>query len=668
MTNDETRRPGPLQRLLRLCIGLQFVGLASLYPAPARADDAALLAPATDGSRVALVIGQSDYRGLPLPSATADATVIANNLEAAGFEVEAGSDQPEFGISERISSFIEKINRNGTATTGVVYISGRFAQINGENLLLPVTARIDRASDAALYGYSIQKLLSALAAVPMKACVIMIDASAPPDSIAGDNTFAPGLAIIDPPKGFLLSYSQNPGIKLTDPTSKTGQFAAAFLEALQQPIDSFPDLFKIIRVRVYDETAGGQRPWDADKLTDPSFSFFPSKDGMTPPAPLVNLTNLVPVAALPHDEAYKQVIAIDTIQSYQSFIKAFPNDAAVPSIQYNLAVRREAEVWADTLRLDTADGYWTYIQSYPDGGNVGVARERLARLGQPAVQPANFTAVAFDNIPPPLASGEIIASSASMPVEFMPPPPSMQLPVVPDAVVAAIAVAAAIPVVYGRGPRAVPSVAAASMHPTWAAPVAFNPNRPVAARAVAPAFATSGMPRATPVVARPAGTVQPLSPPAVGAARPGVQPLNQPAAATQPVRNLAAAAAPPMRSAIALPPAAAATAARPASPVAPIAPRPMAAPPANIAAATQAAPVPRHPAAAVAAPAPTPAGLSGARPAAPPTAVATRTQQAAPQQQQRMGAPPAAPQVARAAPPLPAAPAPKRCAANAKTC
>jgi uncharacterized caspase-like protein len=526
-----------MSRLLRLCICVQVIGLASLCPRSAYADEPTIAVQEATESRVALVIGQSDYSAFPLPSAAADAAVIANNLEEASFDVESGVDLPEYGISEKLSSFIGKINLSGPNTIGVIYISGRFAQINGENLLLPVSTKIDRASDAALYSYSIRKLLSALASVPMRACVVMIDASAPPESLAGEKTFAPGLAIVDPPKGFLLAYSQNPGMALTNPSSETGHFAKAFLEALQQPTDSFPDFFKIIRVRIYDETGGAQRTWEADKLTDPSFFFFVRQDDAPPPAPLVDLSDQeASVASLPREEAFKKVIALDTIQSYQSFIKAFPDDEALPNIQYNLAVRREAEVWADALRLDTAEAYWTYLKTYPDGGNVGVARERLARLGEPGVQPDNFTLVNFDDIPPPLDSGEIIASSASMPVDFLPPPPSMGLPVVPVAVVAAIAAAAAFPGVSGKGPRAVPTMGAASVRPTWAAPVSVNSNG-FARQPTAPAFAAPAPPRTVPVVARPAGAVLSASPLAAGAGRPGVQPLS-PSGAAQAVRPL----------------------------------------------------------------------------------------------------------------------------------
>jgi hypothetical protein len=399
-----------------------LIGLLAHSPERAWADDQQDPPQEFAKDRVALVIGQSDYSAYPLPSATADAALIMETLQQAGFDVESGVDLPEVAIIEQISAFIDKINLHGSDTTAVVYIAARFAQINGENLMLPVGARITRAADVAVSGFNIKTLLDALASVSMRACVVMIDASAPPESLSGERTFAPGLAIVDPPQRVLLSYSQNPGMALTEQADKPGHFAKAFLTTLQQPVTNFPDLFKAIRVRIYDDTGGLQRSWEAGKLDDPTFSFFPTKEGEPPPAPVVDLMTDTPVASLPREEAYQKVIALDTIESYQSFIQAFPDDTALPNIQYNLAVRREAVVWAEALRLDTQEAYWTYIKSYPDGGNVGTAQARLAKLGSTATQPDDFVVPAdFAEIPPPLEQGEIIASSASMPIDLPSP-------------------------------------------------------------------------------------------------------------------------------------------------------------------------------------------------------------------------------------------------------
>ena len=357
------------------------------------------------GARVALVIGQADYLGAPLASAVPDAALIASNLGEAGFEVDSAADLPEFGISERVGLFIEKLNLRGEDTTALVYISGRFAQINGENVLLPIGARIDRASDAILNGFNLRKLINALQNVPVKSRVIILDAGGAPAALTKEKTFSPGLALIEPPPGFVLSYSQSPNKQLIDPPDRTGYYSKAFLEAMQQPTSSFSDVFRRVRLRVFEETGGAQQPWESDQLLTKEFAFFALQDGATPS---VNLLPEAPVVAqikaLSRDEAYKQVIALDTIGSYQSFVEAFPEDEAAPTIQYNLAIRREAEIWARATRTDTPDAYWTYVTAYPDGGNVAVARQRVADLGySSASPPVGFAPLVYSDLPPPPA-------------------------------------------------------------------------------------------------------------------------------------------------------------------------------------------------------------------------------------------------------------------------
>jgi uncharacterized caspase-like protein len=448
-------------------------GLVSSLARPALAQDAPLALGAQDAHRVALVISQVDYMGAPLANAEPDAALVATQLKQAGFEVESAVDLPEQGIGERVREFLGRVNRQGEDSVAFVYLVGRFAQINGENVLLPVGARLDRATDAALNGFSLRKLVAALQTVPARSRVIVIDAASAPPALSRDNGFVPGLALIDPPEGFLISFSQTPGRVLIDPPDKTGFYARAFLEAVQQPSRSFGDIFRTVRLRVYEETGGAQQPWEANRLADEGLAFFVPQEGEPLPAitPLVGTTMPADFRAIPPDEAYKTAIALDSIDGYQKFIEAYPDDPATPNLQYTLAGRREAEVWARAFSLDTPESYWTYVAMYPDGGNAFVARQRLAGLGAAAEPPIAFTPLAYPDLPPPLPQREIVASAASMPLELMPRAPSLRLPSVPATVTAAASAASAVTVSAGpKSPgRPLPALDLAAVRPSWAA-------------------------------------------------------------------------------------------------------------------------------------------------------------------------------------------------------
>jgi len=492
------RRLRRLMATLWLLVGLCYVDASfrayadgEATPSPASTPAAAapqVPAPAMPmGPRMALVIAQSDYPGAPYPRAQSDAALIANNLQEAGFSVESGVDLPEYGISERIKAFVDHAAIAGKDGTALVYVSGRFAQLNGENILLPVSTKVISASDAALSGYDARKLIRVLQTAGLKQTVVVFDAGPSIASLTTEKSYVAGLASIEPPDGFLIALSQNPGVPIVETSDKSGPFARAFLEALQQPISSMTEFFRTIRVRVYEETGGIQRTWEASKLPGDSFAFFsPENGGITPSAitPLAD-TNLPAetykvkfsdetIKTLPRDEAYKKTIALNTIPAYQEFITAYPDDDAIPSMQYNLAVSREAEVWDHARSLDTPDAYWTYESMYPDGANMTMARSRLDHFSRPQVPPADFHPVEFHDIPAPLPKGEIIASSASMPIEFVPRAPHLSIPPAPLAIAAA---AMAVPVIKYGTDRTLPRLEGASVRPKWAAAPAASSAR-----------------------------------------------------------------------------------------------------------------------------------------------------------------------------------------------
>ena len=396
---------------------------------------------------------------------------------------------------------------------------------------------------------------------------------------------------MQPPEGFLISFSQGPNRDLVDPVSQPGNFSKALFESILQPTGDIADVFKNIRLRVHTETNGLQVPWEASKLKGQEFAFYPLAGAVANAPPLMaSIGSVAEVRALSRDDAYRQVVATDSITSYQAFMEAYPEDDAVPSMQYTLAVRREAEVWDRATRSNSSDAYWTYVSTYPDGGNVGVARDRLAGLGYGSAPPIGFAPVAFVDLPPPLPGREIIASGASMPIELAPRAPRINIPPVPAmvAVTAAAAVAAvALPAVMNRGGgRQLPPVAQAAVRPAWVPPapasvvsarpaaVPGGPARAPSAMQPAPMPAPGQVPNAAarpaaPSVASPAA-LAPVSATAAPAARPlGAPPAVAPAAPGQQTASPAALPAAPVVRALGAPMPGPATSASPA-PVAPV--------------------------------------------------------------------------------------------------
>ncbi len=97
--------------------------------------------------RIALVIGESAYPDAPLPTAANDAGLVAQVLQAAGFDVVGARDLDQKSVRESLRDFLDKANAAGPDMQAFVYFSGRALQYAGDNYLAPIDARIARDSD-----------------------------------------------------------------------------------------------------------------------------------------------------------------------------------------------------------------------------------------------------------------------------------------------------------------------------------------------------------------------------------------------------------------------------------------------------------------------------------------------------------------------------------------
>src|SRR5712671_2059337 len=109
-------------------------------------------APAQTGAaptekRVALVIGNAGYQAGALNTPANDAGLIAQTLQAAGFDVAGARDLDQDSLRRALRDFVEKAEAAGPDTVAYVYFGGHGVQLEGENYLVPIDARIARASD-----------------------------------------------------------------------------------------------------------------------------------------------------------------------------------------------------------------------------------------------------------------------------------------------------------------------------------------------------------------------------------------------------------------------------------------------------------------------------------------------------------------------------------------
>jgi len=244
-------------------------------------------------TRLALVIGNSNYKSVTaLPNPVHDAEAIANDLREAAFDVTQAPDLGQSDMRRAIRDFAAKVSTKGPDTIALVFYAGHGVQVDGENFLIPVDARIQREADIPIEAVRLADLMNALSSVPSKMRIVILDACRNNPFATGKQ--ARGLAIVDAPTGSIVAYSTAPGTEATDGAGANSPYTTAFLEVSKEPRLQIEQVFKQVRRKVHDATKGQQTPWESSSLTS-DFWFLPADEAA--PAPVVaSATPAVPSA------------------------------------------------------------------------------------------------------------------------------------------------------------------------------------------------------------------------------------------------------------------------------------------------------------------------------------------------------------------------------------
>src|SRR5947199_10104925 len=88
--------------------------------------------------RIALVIGNGAYAKGPLATTANDAGLVAQTLQAAGFDVIGARDLDADSLRKTFRDFMQKAESDPANTVAMVYLSGYGVQLAGENYFIPV--------------------------------------------------------------------------------------------------------------------------------------------------------------------------------------------------------------------------------------------------------------------------------------------------------------------------------------------------------------------------------------------------------------------------------------------------------------------------------------------------------------------------------------------------
>ena len=348
--------------------------------------------------RIALVIGNATYPDQALATTANDAGLVAQTLQAAGFDVVGARDLDERSLRTSFRDFLDKAASAGPDMQAFVYLAGRAVQYNGDNYFVPVDARIDRDADVPLVAVKISDIEHALAVTPGRARIVVIDgARANPYATKGA-PLAPGLALETAEAGELIAFNASPGALAGDEQGPYGVYGKTLAGELRQGGVDVATIFEQTRVLVTQQSRGALTPWDQSALLGPYYVFERSPDAPPPPAlPDAN----APLVSLSPQDAFYAALQRDTIPGYQAFLTAFPHSDQARRVRAILAARREASFWRRSVDANSAKAYWTYLRVYPKGPHVADARRRIGMLAAAMEPPADFQPVIYADLPPP---------------------------------------------------------------------------------------------------------------------------------------------------------------------------------------------------------------------------------------------------------------------------
>jgi hypothetical protein len=339
--------------------------LAQLQQPAAGADDTAPTAPQGPEQRVALVIGNSNYQNaVQLTNPGNDAQSMAQLLNQAGFEVIAATDLTQNDMIKVVQDFSDKVAARGPNTVAMVYYAGHGVQLEGENYLIPVDAKVSSPSELVGGSVRLVDVMATLEAIPSRVRIVVLDAcrNNPFPSVVDATR---GLAIVDAPNGSIVGYSTAPGTEAQDGIDGHSPYTSAFLRLAREPNLPIEKLFKRVRLEVNHSTEGEQTPWESSSLTSEFYFFGDTAMAATRApehGPVVQTASNLPMRSV--RQAYDYVLAEDQPAYYQEFIQMFPRDPLCDRVRILLGHLLQATAWHEAVLANSPLAYKSFYDKY----------------------------------------------------------------------------------------------------------------------------------------------------------------------------------------------------------------------------------------------------------------------------------------------------------------
>jgi hypothetical protein len=214
--------------------------------------------------RLALVIGNAKYaNSAELKNPINDANLMDSTLKNLDFEVikclNAGLNE----MKEAIKQFSEKLPAYNVA---LFYYAGHGMQVDGENYLLPIDAKLEKESDCQWYAVRVNDVVRQFEKVPENVNIIILDACRDNPYKSWSRGAPQGFKMLNTVSGTFVSFATGEGTTAADGEGPNGTFTEELAKQMTIP-QSIYNVFVNTRAQVLKKTNNRQQPEERNKLT-----------------------------------------------------------------------------------------------------------------------------------------------------------------------------------------------------------------------------------------------------------------------------------------------------------------------------------------------------------------------------------------------------------------
>jgi hypothetical protein len=169
---------------------------------------------------------------------------------------------------------------------GLFYYAGHGLQFQGANFLVPVSADPVTAADVDFELINVSAVLKQMEAAGSSLNVVILDACRNnPFGGRGLRDAGQGLAVMQAPRGTVISYATQPGNVAMDGLTGHSPYTAALADAMRRPGLGVLDAFNQVGLTVDQATGGRQQPWVSISPLEGTFYFLGPTTVNIAPAP-----------------------------------------------------------------------------------------------------------------------------------------------------------------------------------------------------------------------------------------------------------------------------------------------------------------------------------------------------------------------------------------------